>query len=281
MFKMKLNTAVKTLLLFHLSLFSYHLSYSSPADTTLHTSDSIKPKKPSTMNDTWYHSSEPERHYVIDSSIFHTEEYNVVQRDGIESMNLGNNGTAAFPTVFSMDKSTGFNLGYNQFDIYRYQKDSIKYYQVIRPYVEISMMIGLNYDQMFKVKFANQHKGVLFYGVDFTRIYSKGTYQDQRANDNGFSLYGIYNSKNKRWNVEADLIFNSFKVQENGGVSASPFNPPPYTSYVEKNLVPTTDTGQNLYNQIAFYLTSSYSIGKTYYARKNDTLRVKTLLPVF
>ncbi len=279
MFDMKFKIAFTTFLFFLFSIFAFHLSYSCPADSTTHTVDSIsvKQSKPSTMNDTWYHSAEPERHYVIDSSIFHLEEYNEVERDGIESMNIGNNGTAAFPMVYSMDKSTGFNVGYNQFDIYRYQKDSIRYYQVIRPYVELTMCIGLNYNQMFKVKFANQHKGLFYYGVDFTRIYSTGIYQGQRANDNGFSLYGIYNSKNKHWNIDADLIFNSFRVQENGGVKINPFD----STLFQKNLVPITDVGQNIYNQISFYLTSSYSIGKSYYARKNDTLRVKTLLPVF
>lgn len=240
--------------------------------------DSTKPKHPSTMNDTWFNNAEPEQHYIIDSTIFHLEEYNVVERNGREYENLGNTGSAAYPTVFDMDRSTGFKTGLNQFDLYRYTRDSAKYYQVIRPYAEFSMLIGLKKEQMYIGKFANQHKNMIYYGVEFTRINSPGAYTNQATLNNGFNLYGIFNSKNKHWNLQADLIFNWFKEQENGGVTDDPFN----GTYFQKNLVPVaTATGMNNYKQIDFYLKTSYSVGKKYYERKNDTLVEKTLLPVF
>ncbi len=201
-----------------------------------------------------------------------------MQREGIEYANLGNSGTAAFPLVYSVDRRMGFNAGYNQFDIYRYQKDSIKYYQVVRPYVEIAMDLGLNYDQMYHVKFANQYKGRIYYGLDFTRIFSKGTYTNQLANNNGFSLYAIYNSKNKHWNVEGDLLFGAYKTQENGGVPFNPFD----STFFKKSLVPVLmDSANNRYIDINFYLTTSYNVGPKYYERKNDTLVLHNILPVF
>ena len=216
---MKAEFCLKTLLLFCLSTLSLH-SFSSPADSTSTiksgdtTGKAPKPKKPSTMNDTWYHGAEAEKHYIIDSTIYRIQQYNVIQRDGIEYENLGNTGTAAFPLVFTPDGTLGFNVGYNQFDIYKYKLDSVQYYKVVRPYVEVTMDIGMNYEQVFAAKLANNYKDLISYGVDFTRLFSTGTYASQRANDNGFSLYGIYNSKNKRWNIKTDLLFNSFKVSE-------------------------------------------------------------------
>ena len=127
--------------------------------------DTVKHKKPSTKNDTWFYSSVPDQHTVIDSTILHFEEYNVVQRDGIEYLNMGNTGSAAYPTVYSIDKHMGFNTGYNQYDIYKYQRDSIKHYQVIRPYTEVSLMFGLNKESVITAKFANQHKKLIYYGV--------------------------------------------------------------------------------------------------------------------
>ena len=115
--------------------------FSSPVDSV----QSLITKRmvPSTKNDTWFLNAEPDKHYVIDSSIFGIQYYNEAQRNGIEYANAGNTGTAAYPLVFSPNKSTGFNLGYNQYDLYRYTKDSAKYYQVIRPYTELMIMIGL------------------------------------------------------------------------------------------------------------------------------------------
>lgn len=233
---------------------------------------------PSTKNDTWFLGQEPEKHYVIDTSIFHIEEYNVVQRNGIEYSNAGNTGNAAYPNVFSLNRTTGFNLGYNQFDIYRYTKDSVKYYQVIRPYAELDMTIGLKAEQMFQGKFANQHKGLIYYGVDFRRISSTGIYTNNKTNDNSFYLYGIYNSKNKHWNVQSDLIFNSFKVNENGGTPISPFD----STFFQKKLVPVAlSSAVNSYRQIDFYLKTSYNLGKKYYTGWNDSVRTQGLMPIF
>ncbi|HWB61933.1 MAG TPA: putative porin [Chitinophagales bacterium] len=269
-----MKEAIKILVALLTGVFGFYYSYAATTDST---ATPTKPKRPSTKNDTWYHASEPEQHYVIDSSIIRLQNYNVIERDGREYINLGNTGTAAFPVVYDVDRSIGFDAGYNQFDLYKYTIDSVRYYQVIRPYTEISMMLGLNYEQQFKAKFANQYKNMVYYGVDFTRIFSSGVYQNQRANDNGFSLYAIYNSKNQRWNVRADLLFNLFKVQENGGVTMNPFD----STYFKKNLVPIYDTAENKYMQINFFLTSTYNVGKKYYERINDTLRQQKVLPVF
>jgi hypothetical protein len=255
------------------------------ADTTQPKVDSVQPlfgRKgvlvPSTKNDTWFIGSEPEKRYVIDSSIFHIEEYNEVQRNGIEYANAGNTGTAAYPLVFSIKKNAGLNLGYNQFDVYRYSKDSARYYQVIRPYTELSIIIGLRNEQMFQGRFANQHKGLIYYGVDFRRISSKGAYTNQKALDNSFNLYGIFNSRNKHWSVQTDLIYNSFVVQENGGVPISPFD----SVFFRKLLTPVTlNAALNNYRQIDFYLKSSYSIGKKYFNGRTDSVRTQELMPVF
>ncbi len=232
---------------------------------------------PSTKNDTWFLGSEPEKYYVIDSSIFDIEQYNEVQRNAIEYSHAGNTGSAAYPLVFYANKFLGFNLGYNQYDIYRYQKDSVKYFQVIRPYTELSINIGLKNEQVFRGQFANQHKGIIYYGVDFRRFFSKGIYTNSKTNDNSFYLYGIYNSRNKLWNLQADLVFNSFKNQDNGGVSLNPFE----GNYFQKTLVPVSLlTAQSNYQQIDFYLKGSYNIGKKYFENK-DSQRVQTLMPLF
>jgi hypothetical protein len=241
-----------------------------------------KRKFPSTQNDTWYYGSEPENHFAIDSSILKLQYYNQLQREAIEFVNAGNTGSAAFPSVFFHDKSSGFNPGFNQFDFYRFKKDSIKYYQVIRPYTELNMLIGLKNEQMFKAKFANQHNRIISYGIDFRRIFSKGTYANQRVNNNGFSIYGIYNSKNQHWSVQTDLIFNSFKNQENGGLTEDIFRRDTATNYFSKTLVPVRNTSaENNYQQVDFYLKTSYSIGKKYIEPSTDSLPRKKLMQLF
>jgi len=238
--------------------------------------DSLKTKKPSTRNDTWHHHHEPDVFYAIDSTLTNLEEYNVVQRNGAEHTHVGNTGSATFPLVYEVNKTTGFNLGYNQFDIYRYVKDSVKYYEVVRPYAELTMLIGLRNEQMFLGRFANQHKKIIRYGVDFRRIFSRGAYINQRVNSNCFNAYGIFNSNNGRWNVQADLIFNAFKVQENGGLTADVFD----TILFRPILAPVNLTkAENNYRQVVFQLKSGYSVGKKYYPPGADSTTAKVLMP--
>jgi len=241
-------------------------------------STTAKPKKTTTLNDTWFLNGETDNHHVIDTTIFDLEQFNPIQRNGIEYANTGNLGGAAFPLQYSIDKRMGFDLGYHQFDLYKYCKDSIKYYQVVRPYAEISMVIGLKKEQMYRATFANQHKGIIYYGVDFTRMNSPGTYTNQATNDNGFSLYGIYNSKNKHWNVQADLVFNAFKVGENGGVANDIFD----STLFKKTLAEVNlQSAGNNYRQTDFYLTTAYNAGKKYNQRINDSTTTKVLMQVF
>ena len=237
-------------------------------------------RKKSSLNDTWYYGSEPNKHYIIDTSISVMNYYDVARRDGAEYFNLGNIGSETYSQVFNPSPNVGFNMGFRQYDAYRYMLDSIRYYQVIRPYAEIFYNLGINKDQLFQGKFANSHKSGIMYGVDFRRINSNGTYTNQKTTDNGFALYGIYNTKNRALNIETDLIYNAFVAQENGGVTSNVFSPD--SGVLTKTLAPVNMTQAVLnYNEIDWFLKASYNIGQKYNERVNDTLVRRVVLPVF
>jgi hypothetical protein len=194
---------------------------------------------------------------------------------------MGNTGTAAYPIVFQSAGNVGFNMGFRQFDVYRFNKDSVRYYQVIRPYTELfySLGSGVN-EQVFQGRFANSHKKNILYGVEFRRINSRGTYSNQRALDNGFNLYGIYNSPNKRFNIQTDLIYNSFQVNENGGLARDVFFRD--TTFFTPTLAPVKLSNAHLYyDEIQWFLKGSYNVGPKYKERVNDSTEKKILLPVF
>ena len=254
---------------------------SSTKDTMIAVKDTTarKPaRKKSSLNDTWFYGSEPNKHYIIDTSISVMNYYDVARRDGAEYFNLGNIGSETYSQVFNPSPNVGFNMGFRQYDAYRYSLDSIRYYQVIRPYAEIFYYLGINKDQLFQGKFANSHKSGIMYGADFRRINSNGTYTNQKTTDNGFALYGIYNTKNRALNIETDFIYNSFVAQENGGVDSNIFN----SVILTKSLAPVKMTQAVLnYNEIDWFLKASYNIGQKYNERVNDTLVRRVVLPVF
>lgn len=251
-----------------------------PPDSLKGRKDTVKARKKSTLNDTWFYGFEPNKHSLIDTSISQLHRFDIVHRDGPEYFNLGNTGTAAYPLVFNPSPNVGFNMGFHQFDAYRYQKDSVRYYQVIRPYAEIFYSIGIANEQVFQGRFANSYKNRFFYGVDFRRINSRGTYTNQKAVDNGFNLYGIYNSKNKEFNIQSDLIFNSFVSGENGGLARDIIYKD--SALFQKSLAPVNlQSAQLNYKEVDWFLKATYNLGKKYDERVNDTLVQRVVLPVF
>ena len=235
---------------------------SAQAHPAKESSDStkVKVRKKSSLNDTWYYGAEPNKRYTIDTSIAQLHRFDLVHRDGAEYFNLGNTGNAAYPIIFGTIPAIGFNMGFRQFDLYRYSLDSVRYYQVIRPYTELFYSIGSANEQIFQGRFANSHKTTFLYGVEFRRINSKGTYGNQHALDNGFNLYGIYNSKNKRFGIQTDLIYNTFEVNENGGLATDIFFKD--TVLFTKSLATIKLTNAQLsYEEINWFLKGTYNIG--------------------
>ncbi|MCS6933980.1 MAG: putative porin [Chitinophagales bacterium] len=237
-----------------------------------------KSEHPEYPYDTWCIRSEPEQRYAIDTGLVNLEEYNGIQRPGIEFTNAGNMGTAALPLVFSHPLTCGFRSGFHQFDVYKIHRDSVRYYSVMRPYTELHLLLGLQNEQMLDGRFAAQHKQFLSYGVRLKRYYSRGRYPNQRANDNCFNVYAIYQSPNNRWRLQGDVVFNAFKVRENGGVTADVFD----TAIIQPVLAPVAFTfAENVYRETSFYLQTSYALGSKYSVLVNDSTRVPVTLPVW
>lgn len=228
--------------------------FSTPA---IGSPDSTSVKKSSSY-DRWFLAEDPEWRFSIDTSIFNIEEYNHCQRDGIEYAHLGNLGSPAYPIVFQQPVSKGFSEGMNAFDVYRFKPDSIRYYHVKRPYTQIMYVIGLGNEQRFNGRFANRYKEIIYYGVEYDRLYSKGAYPNQQSNHNGFSLYALFHSPDRHWDAKTNLLFNDFQMGENGGLAYDIFSAdstPLSSSLSQVNLT----AGKNRYNEITFQFSGNYN----------------------
>jgi hypothetical protein len=236
--------------------------------------------KKSSLNDTWHYFAEPDVQRAIDSSIVNLEEFNAMQRPGSEYLNIGNTGSAAYPLVFSPFRFKGFNVGFNQFEAYRYTFDSTRIYKVRRPFSQIKYIVGQKVEQVFNGKFAGQlFKEQLQFGVDFTRYNSRGAYVNQSTNVNGFTLYGIYEPKKKNYSIQTILLLNLAQAKENGGVDADVFASG--NSFFSKELVPVKlETAKNDYSEVRWMARGAYHLGK-YQTITKDTTTLKIKVPTF
>lgn len=215
--------------------------------------------------------------HPIDSGLADLEQYNLIQRRGEEYFNTGNTGSPAYGLLFHLPSGDWFHSGFRRFEPYAFRKDSLKYYTVKRPYTELSYTLGLRTEQIFNGKFAASIKQVFDFGVEFNRISSKGEYARQNTNDNGFHLYGIYRSRNGRWGIHQDLLYNSFRVAENGGLGLDLFSAD--TSLPGSLLAPVRLREAETRQREVFYrLLPSFHLGKKVPVKEADTLEAKSVV---
>ena len=229
--------------------------------------------------DRWFVEHDPLLRRPIDTTIFNIEEYNHCQRDGIEFVHLGNLGSPAYSLVFQRPLVKGFQEGMQAFDVYRFKRDSVRYYHVKRPYTQIMYVIGLGNEQRFNGRFAHRYKDIIYYGVEYDRLYSKGAYPNQLSNHNGFSLYGLFHSRDKHWDVQTNLLFNDFKMGENGGTTSDIFRSDSVPISSSLSSVNST-SGRNYHNEITYILKGNYNFLESP-KKETDSLVSSTPSPVF
>lgn len=228
---------------------------------------------------TYHYKDNPTKTYEIDTGLNNLEEYNFLQKDGWEYIGVGNTGLAHRYLALDWDYSKGFKSGMRHFDRYKYSIDKIKYYNVERPLSELSYSIGAKNENIVRAQHAQNIKNVFELGIDFHRIRSIGIYNNQEVRNAGFSLYGIYTTKNERFKSAVDVAYSQIKGEENGGlvedILADDFegfnNPEVYETNLSDALTRHQNFGVQFTNsyRFGFYLTDSIS----------DSLAVKKFFP--
>lgn len=134
--------------------------------------------------------------------------------------NLGNIGLAntlfCFPTVSPI---LGFNFANNNFNDYTYQAHQLKYYDTHTPYTQLFFTVGSKKELISKFIHSQNVNKNLNVTANFQRIRSDGFYKRQNTNHTNLALSGNYKSSNKRYFLISNLIFNSLKNGENGGLA--------------------------------------------------------------
>lgn len=258
------------------SLVSFVNIQAQKAEHALHTHlDSF-----SSFHTSWYYANAPEQIRSIDTGLRNFEEYNLMQRNGSEFINLGNLGSASFSALFQPITRSGFFNGLTMYDPYWQSPDSIRFYVLKRPFSELSMNLGLRQELNFTGRHSQNLGKTIQYGLYFNRMNSMGYYQRQRNVVNNLSFYIQYQSKNTRYVSRIYFVYNGFKNQENGGLRDDIF------SNASEGLITKSLADVNLFNALSNYreawLGASQSIRLGYkYKTKVDTIAQTKLQPLF
>lgn len=206
--------------------------------------DSIAPKKPITIpaksiDSTFvtYNAYPFDSIYltaskVIDTSIFHASDHEILEREHTIYSTLSNTGLAHKSMRFNYLHQVGFDMTLPAFSAYMQNESNIVSYQSVLPYSELRyVMTAGDKEQHLNVKFGRQFTHNLFVSFAFNTDYSPGLFKNNKSINNYFWVNAHYLTDNKRYGAMAYWYRNKLEMGENGGI----VNDEDYSSHTESD----------------------------------------------
>ena len=131
---------------------------------------------------------------------------------------LGNPGSPVYNLLFTPDNNFGPALGYHNNDVYRFNPDSLNYYNTTRPYSVFNYQLGSKLEQVAGLLHTQNIKPNWNFMVEYRKINAPGFYKIQRNNHDNFCLTTNYKSISKRYTLYAAMVYNKEQHDENGGI---------------------------------------------------------------
>lgn len=186
---------------------------------------------------------------------------------------LGNPGLAYKDLLFSSIYKNGFNFGIRSFDAYLFNKENTEYYQLKEPYSELIYILGPKKEQMVGAKFHTRIFPTVTIGADFRYIFAPGKYQRQKADNKSLSLTAQYFTKDRRYGIIGNYLYNKVYVYENGGLASD--------SLFENNIESDPSvypvrlySAENQIRESSFYANQFFNIQKKH-KRLNDSTYIR------
>lgn len=155
----------------------------------------------------------------IDTTLRNFQLYSPLYQPSRPSIGLGSLGLAARDMLFNPRKTIGFDAGFHSLDIYLLNQNDLRYYRARSPYTQLYYVNGKLKEQVFRVTHSQNIKPNWNFGANYFRIGAPGFYRNQAASHLNASVFTWYESKNKRYNLLANGLFNTLKASENGSVT--------------------------------------------------------------
>ncbi len=155
----------------------------------------------------------------VDTGLLRFHLYNPAQTDGaFEHSWIGSTGQAHQQIVFDYDRRIGFNLGFRQFDRYRFHPDSVRYFNTVFPYANFKYVLGIPDEQFIELTYQQAFSKYLNAQIHYRRVITPGLYGRQRSSHHNFNGSVWLRTENQRYQVMSHFLLNNAQVQQNGGI---------------------------------------------------------------
>jgi len=138
---------------------------------------------------------------------------------GNDHIQLSNQFTSSFPLMFSFKPKLGFNIGYNQYDVYNLNVHNFKFYTQEKPKTEL-FFSQLNTQQNISAgaNFSRNFTSGLSISINYRRVSQTGFYTSQAVKTTNFGISLGYENETKNYNAFLTFIHNANDEEQNGGV---------------------------------------------------------------
>jgi hypothetical protein len=170
----------------------------------------------------YFYSDNPEQWFSFsDTLLTQFHQYDPARQvNYFDYINLGDIGLPARPLLYQPIIREGFHVGFNQYRLYEWQKEKVRFFHNPKPYTEAQYTQSNSQDEFTLDALASIKLGKkINFAADFRRIRQNGVYQRQGLKHGNLELTAWYESKDKRHKAYFSYLTNNFFQQQNGGVS--------------------------------------------------------------
>jgi len=200
----------------------------------------------------------------LDTTLTGIQQFSPIAQPRRPTVGTGLVGLAATSLLFEPVKTIGFDAGFHSLDYYKFTHDDIKFYRARTPFTSLSYISAGDNVQLLKIIHSQNIKPNWNFGANFNRIGANGFYQHQRGDDLNGTLFTWYQTKNKRYNIWVDAVFNTLKAEENGSIlKDSIIFAPAGNTLATKEAEPVRlKTARQLYRDNSLMIRQSYFVGR-------------------
>lgn len=159
------------------------------------------------------------KEYVFrDSTLEYFEDYDPTKEFDKFYLTLGNQASTHQSALYQVGNSVFPQLRRDQYEAYTIPLESLKFYNLNRPYNDISFVpMGSQDEFAVKAKFSQEFKEAVNVSVDYLRITHNGQYKSQAARTTNFGVgFWIRNPK-KKHQMLVSYTSNNHTESYNGG----------------------------------------------------------------
>ncbi len=186
----------------------------------------------------------------------------------------GNTGSPVNSLWFESPRTIGPDWGYHVLDAYRFDADSIRFYNTNRPYTVFNFMLGSKLEQIAGFVHSQNIRPNWNFQISYTKTNSPGFYKTQRNNHDNMCLATNYQSLNRHYSFVGAFYYNKEQHDENGGVvNDSELNNDNYTdrktvdvAFQNNQFSLTRSPVTNVVRDVGVVVRNKYIFGK------NDTI---------